>query len=509
VPSDGVIAVLSQVVDPVLLQRAVLIGAIALGGVGAARLVDHCGLGVRMVAATYALWNPFVAERLVLGQWPVLVALGCLPWIVVAVREPRAVRWAVLTLALAGTALSVATGLMGLVVALVAGWRSGVVQIAVMAVFVNAPWWVATAVQTGSVASDPAGVDAFRAQGEGYLGTGGAIASLGGIWNAEVVPGSRTTLVSAVLVVLLLALVVVGTVAWARADRRQLVPLAVLAVLGYALACLGWLVPAALESLVERWGATAVLRDGTRYLALAVPFHAVALARGAGAVGGWVAALARDSRWAVAGVVAVLALPIAALPDLAAGVGGRVTPADYPDEWAAAAGVVATSEVPGDLLSLPFQPYRAPAWNDGRTVLDPAGRFFDRVTVVNDALTVSGVTLTGEDPRARDVAAVLADPGATSAQLAALGIGIVVVDTEAPGGDVLPAALSGARDIGAQGAETGSLRLLAIDGAVVPTIHGSNKATIAIAWGAAVLPVVIALLVLLTRAFGRLRRRAR
>lgn len=503
VPSDGVIAVLSQVVDPVAIQRVLLIGAIALGGVGAARLVDHLGLGARLVAATYALWNPFVAERLVLGQWPVIVALACLPWIVVAVRDPRHVRGVVLTLALAGTALSVATGLMGLVVALVAGWRSGVLRIVVLGLAVNAPWIVATFARLTPVDSDPGGVRAFAAQSEGSLGHVGTLASLGGVWNTEVVPTSRTTVVAAVLVVLLLLVVATGIVQWARGDRRLLAPLATLAVIGHALAAWGWVAPGTLEDLVDWQGSAGILRDGTRYLALAVPFHAVALAHGADFLGGRVAALVSDRRWAVVGVAAVLALPVAALPDLANGVDGRLTPVEYPDDWAATASVIADSEVKGDLLSLPFQPYRAPSWNEDRTVIDPAARFFDRDTVVNDALTVSGTTLAGDDTRARDVAAVLADPAATPSALATLGIGLVVVDLEAQGDAPLPAALTGTRDLGPAGAD---LRVLAIDGA--RSVNPSDEAELAVtaAWALAALTVGIALLLVVTRGIGRLRR---
>ncbi|WP_344198708.1 hypothetical protein [Aeromicrobium alkaliterrae] len=502
VPSDGVIALLSEVVDPVVLQRAVLIGAIALGGVGAARLVDHCGLGVRLVAATYALWNPFVAERLVLGQWPVLVALACFPWIVVAVRDPKAVRGVVLTLALAGTALSVATGIMGLVVALVAGWRSGVLRIVLLALLVNAPWIVATVTRFEPVTSDPDGVTAFAAQSEGPLGRLGALLSLGGIWNSEVVPSSRTTVVSAVLVVVLLLVVVLGVVHWARSDRRLLVPLAVLAVVGHAIAAWGWLAPGTLEDLIAWQGATGVLRDGTRYLALAVPFHALALAHGAGFLGARVGSLAQDVRWSVVGVVAVLALPLAALPDLANGVGGRLTPVEYPASWETAAATIESSTVRGDLLVLPFAPYRAPSWNESRPVLDPAGRYFDRDTVVDDALTVSDVTLAGEDPRAADVAAVLDDPASTSVDLARLGLGVVLVDVEAPGGNVLPPALSGAREVGSPDAD---LRVFEIDGARRVAATDEVVTAVTVAWSLAALTVGLALLVALARLPRRVR----
>ncbi len=42
-----------------------------------------------MVAVTVYVWSPFVAERLVLGHWPVLVGYAVLPWVVDAARQWR------------------------------------------------------------------------------------------------------------------------------------------------------------------------------------------------------------------------------------------------------------------------------------------------------------------------------------------------------------------------------------------------------------------------------------
>src|SRR4029079_16295065 len=56
VPSDAVVAVLDEVVPGMLLQKLVLVLALAAGGVGAARLLDRddepAGLLVRLVAVT-------------------------------------------------------------------------------------------------------------------------------------------------------------------------------------------------------------------------------------------------------------------------------------------------------------------------------------------------------------------------------------------------------------------------------------------------------------------------
>ena len=40
----------------------------------------------QFVAATVAIWNPYVAERLLQGHWSLLVGYGCLPWVAYAMR---------------------------------------------------------------------------------------------------------------------------------------------------------------------------------------------------------------------------------------------------------------------------------------------------------------------------------------------------------------------------------------------------------------------------------------
>ncbi len=71
VPSDAVAALLGAAVDPQVAQRLVLLGALVLAGVGGARLVPTLGTAGRLAAATLAVWNPYVLERLAIGPWPI------------------------------------------------------------------------------------------------------------------------------------------------------------------------------------------------------------------------------------------------------------------------------------------------------------------------------------------------------------------------------------------------------------------------------------------------------
>lgn len=183
------------------------------------------------------------------------------------------------------------------------------------------PWLVASALGASLTAHNAAnrlGVEAFAARAEPGLGTLASLASLGGIWNGDAVPASRATLFAVSSAVVLLGIVAAGLPAVAR--RPVAVPLLVLAAVSV-------LVPAALATgpglhllgaVVDAVPGFGVLRDGQKWVALAVPGYSLA---GAGAV-------VTLRRWAppptdvAAALVCCLGL-LLALPDLAWGCGAR------------------------------------------------------------------------------------------------------------------------------------------------------------------------------------------
>jgi hypothetical protein len=278
--------------------------------------------------------------------------------------------------------------------------------------------------------------------------------------------------------------VVAGWRRWLAAERREAIAFAGLALLGVAVALAGWVAPDLVGWLVEHGPGLGLIRDGTRFLPL--------LALGAAISFGWAAdAAVRHLRPPLASFAAVLAViwPLALLPDLAWGAGGDLGPVAYPDSWPDTREVVAELDPEGDLLVLPFTSYRAPDWNDGRPVLDPAGRYFGPPTVVNDDLVVSGQLIAGEDPRAADVQAALADLGGAglAAELARLGIGAVVVATDAgPAG----ADLSGLDLVAAEG----DLEIYTVPGPIAspPEPSTPRLAVVGLAWVVAGSTIVLA-----------------
>ncbi len=93
------------------------------------RLGSHrrAGSSAHWLAVTLWQWNPFVAERLGLGHWPVLLGYAALPWLVVAARRWRVEQRmpAVLPLLVVCASLSASAGLATAAVLLVLATRRG------------------------------------------------------------------------------------------------------------------------------------------------------------------------------------------------------------------------------------------------------------------------------------------------------------------------------------------------------------------------------------------------
>ncbi|MGN9813226.1 hypothetical protein ACTMSW_28205 [Micromonospora sp. BQ11] len=441
VPMDALVSLVTQLVPGWLVQRLVLGGAILLAAVGAGRLVPTERRAVRLLAAVAYAWTPYLAERLLIGQWGLLLAYAALPWLVRAALDLRAGRDGALprvVLAAAPAAITPTGGLIALatVAVLVPDLkrrRGSALAVAGVALL-NAPWVTAALVTDAGGSSDPDGVAAFAARAENWAGPLVALAGTGGIWSAQATPASRAgSLVPlATLVLLVLAGVGLGLL------RRRLLPgaavrLAVLAGAGYLLAALGVLPggDAALRWAVVHLPGAGLLRDGQKFLAPYALLLVVCAALGAERL---VARIDRE----VAGVVLVglLLLPVAVMPDLAFGGAGRLRPVTYPADWRSVAGRVAGE--PGEILALPLSAYRAYPWNPGRVVLDPAPRYLPGTVLTDDTLRVGDVAVAGENPRIREVRRVLAD----GRPVAETGVRWVVVQHHVSGA-VEPAALTG------------------------------------------------------------------
>ncbi|MFC8044892.1 hypothetical protein [Nocardia sp. NPDC057353] len=442
VPQDAALAVLSTVLDGGPVVKAVLLLALWTAGIGAAALARrllNAPLYAQLVAVTVAIWNPYVAERLLQGHWSLLTGYAALPWTVLAALRlrdchgtgrARLAAWAALTLCLAAAGLTPTGALLAGVLALLTVGPRRIPGTAALWLGTAAPWLVAAAL-SGSAGehSDPAGIAAFAARAEPGLGTLGALAGLGGIWNADAVPTTRTGPLAVLGTALLLLLVLLGLRRLLGAGlrdetvlRRTLAAVAATAIVLPALGAtaLGLAVG---EQLVTAIPGAGLLRDTQKYVALAVPAYTLAAAAGA-------VVLARRAPAAVTALlIALLALPLA---DLAFGVGGALRPVHYPAGWARAAAVVEEAGHPGDVAVLPGGMFRRFAWSGPAPVLDPAPRLLPADVLQTGELPVRGGTVAGEGRRAvRVERALLA--GAPPAEIATAGVGWILVEHRTPG----------------------------------------------------------------------------
>ncbi|GAA2286847.1 hypothetical protein GCM10010149_36370 [Nonomuraea roseoviolacea subsp. roseoviolacea] len=501
VPSDAVVTALSAVLPGELVQKVVLLLVFVLGCSGAARLVQSdrlgigrgMGIGPGLVAGAFYVWNPYVAERLLMGQWALLLGYAGLPWVVAAASAPapRAGRLAVAALpaAVGGFAAMTVTALTALPVAAFSGapvrgaplpgapaWRPRVRRVVVAAVVLGVfslPWLVPALLRPAAVTGDGVGVEAFAARADGPFGAVGSLLSLGGIWNAYAVPAGYGTPVGATVRLLLALAGIAGFAAFAgfswrgRVVRRELPwrwGLVAAAVAGFGVACLGVTAPgrAALTGLIHLWGGFAVFRDAQQFVAPLALLEAVGLGLAAAAASRALTGRALADR-ALAGralaersvagravpgrsfggggrssagggrwVAALVAVPLAVLPTMAWGGAGALRAVTYPAGWTAARETIRRDPEPGDVLVLPFESYRRFPWNGGRPVLDPAQRFFGgrgREVVADDTVRVGAMVVPSEDERAQMVERVLEAP---SPSLAGAGFRYVVVDAGTP-----------------------------------------------------------------------------
>lgn len=440
VPQDALIAALSTVFDGGVVVKAILLLALWFAGWGAARmsctLLPAAGTPAALVASTVAIWNPYVAERLLQGHWSLLVGYAALPWTVVAsVTLRRTGRWGWLAVCLVAAGITPTGAILAAITALVCGIpdarrasaRRAYALTGLIVLAASSPWLVATAVSgSGATGTDPAGVTAFAARAEPGLGTLGSLAGLGGIWNADAVPATRTTVFAVFGTALFLAVVALGLAPLWRRRRNPIITatalLAAVAIAGTALAATGPGLALGEWAAVDVPGA-GLLRDAQKWVALAMPFYALAAAAGVA----WAGARLRN-HWLPA-VAATLAVVIA-LPDLIWGVGGQLKPVDYPDSWSAVAAEL--DGVDGDVAVLPAGMFRIFPYSGESPVLDPAPRMLPLDVLQTGELVVAGGSVRGEGTRAEAVEQVLL-AGGSATELADLGVGWVLLERTTPG----------------------------------------------------------------------------
>jgi hypothetical protein len=438
VPLDLVLAAATSLVDGAVVFRVAVAGVLLLAGFGAHRLLDAAlpdvppaaRTAARCVAAVAAVWNPYVVERLALGQWALLAGYAALFWVLPAVRRrawPAVLAWTWLgSLTPTGGAALVLVALVAVVVTKERGTAARWLLVSVLG---QLPWLVAALLGTAPATSDPGGVAAFAARAERAGGVWPTLLGTGGLWSPFEVPHSLTGVLGHVLTVgVVLALLVGG-----RTIARREPALAVAAALGLLLAGLAHLPGGenALEWAVLHVPGAGLLRDGQKWL---LPY-VVLVAASAGAATAVVAERLRrrDADLARLLPAALAVVPVLLLPDAAGRTWQALEPVHYPDDLAAAVRTLDADGGPGDVVTLPFTSYRRYSWGNDLSAADPLPRWTSHPVVVSDVLAVPGGAVAGEDPRARAVGAVIAAGGPVASELAGLDVGWLLLYLDQPG----------------------------------------------------------------------------
>jgi hypothetical protein len=465
VPSDAVVTVAAHVLPADIVQKIILLSIFSMACAGAAALLSAGWTPARgqrppllacLAAGVYYAWNPFVAERLLIGQWALLLGYAALPWVLREIctgpQRIRPVRLliAALPAAVGGFAAMTVIGLAAIPAAFLRGtgrerWRRPVTVVSV-AGLVSLPWLVPSMLMP--VRTDPLGVNLFAAGADTPFGRIGSLVLLSGIWNDQTVPSGYGG-VPSVIWLGVVACALAGYLLVAR--RYRICPgVGVAGVIGLAIAAIGITSPtrAALRDLVAAWPGFAVLRDGQQFVAALGLTQAVGM--GAGIT--WLLERAQSpsarpgpaasqpaSRAARAGrigtepaaaalaVLAVLA-PVVLLPGMAFGLAGRLRPVQYPADWLSARRIIDGDQRPGSVLLLPWAAYRRFPWNDGEAVYDPWNKLLSREVVSNDGLQVGRQTLGQESAASIKLNRIVTAPGSLTGPLRAAGVLYVVVD---------------------------------------------------------------------------------
>lgn len=396
-PLDGVMWALTRVMPAGVVQLAMVTACFVLAGTGVGVLVGRLGGLPAALGAFAATWNPYVTERLLMGQPPTLLAYAAVPWIILAARSPVAGWRRFLLVGLA--ALPAAVTPWGGVVAGVTAFgatltraqmrRSDLAGTGITALLLCLPWLVPAVILSMSGAArslaDADGVAAFALADDTGHGVWLSAVTGGGIWAEAARPDSRLSLPTFVSAVLLLSIALAAALTLPTRHSGKLAATA------------GLLLPASLLSAASTSGlglfgrlqavpGMALLRDQHRLLGFAVIAQALLLAALVGQLRRWgsVAPL-------LAGLT-ITSLVVASVPDQARSLAAIYRPVTFPSSWGQVVQAVeeeqAAMNAPAVVLSLPWQPLRRPTWGSRTPFLDPTPRGVPAVVLTSSELNV-------------------------------------------------------------------------------------------------------------------------
>lgn len=402
----AILHALDWVLPADVVQKLVLLVGLLLAGVGAHRLLLAIGKGQAYwrwavyVGGVLYVVNPFVYDRLMAGQWGVLLGYSLLPWFIMSLyrfgREPS---WpGLFGLTVWVVAMSIVSihslgyvALFGAIAVVVRAhdWRP-LVRFGAVGVLIfmaaSAYWLVPTLMGQGRIAGSlatftSAGQHAFATVDAVGTGQIGAVLGLLGFWQETrglYVQPIESHMLWGLVYMAVLGLLVIGVwQAW-RQQREIALVATVVALMATVLAI-------GLAALLA-----AGYREPQKFVAVLALTYVYFVAWGAV----WLLGKLRAKRLVAAGLIVLI---LSYTPTLLWGGGGQLRPTDYPADWYTAKHILAAQPNSDKVLMLPWHLYMSYSFTHGRIIASPAHTFFDREIVASDDPELPGVV-----PQTRD-----------------------------------------------------------------------------------------------------------
>jgi hypothetical protein len=421
-------------------EKVLLVSIVFLAGLGMHRLADARLPGRFFAGLLYAV-NPFVLERLIGGQWFLLLAYALIPWAYSAFLAASdgavgaAWRFALLA-AVTGFADPHMAALLGLLCLVTLAARAGqdrrrlghsLLALA-LAACASLLWLLPTpGLQELWTHVGHAQLELYRTYADPRWGPVLTVLGLGGFWD-DLSPPSTALAVWPLIAVLLFGLAVRGA-ALAR-NRRVAAAVGACGLFGL-IAALGMATsitrPVTLW-LMDHFPLLRSFRETDKAVALAAFAYAFL---GARAVDDLVSAPRR--RATAAGLTALaLALPLVYGVRELGGAGGTLHAVGFPASWNQANALLESQARDSRTLFLPFHGYLHLSFARSRVVFNPAPSFFATPILAGRSVDQVSTHQDVSDPEQTKVATLLADPTRPDLGrcLAALGVSHILLAHE-------------------------------------------------------------------------------
>jgi hypothetical protein len=382
VPLFAVLGLGSAVVGGPTITKVLIVGFLATGFAGGARLVRIIAptgvpVGVAGQVAAGLLWaaGPYALTRVAVGHINLLWVVAILPWVLPRLSRPAdhvpSTYLAALALAIGGPGggtLGVAAAAIAL---LVQPAPRRFVRPALAILVPQLIWVLPTAVLLWAGAG-VSGAASFETEADG-LGGLAAVAAGNGFWRADYQVGA-TGAIGVVAGLVVAGLAALGGVRivrrWGWGSWQGAATVVAIAGLALALASAVPGVRVVYDALTDLpFGAP--LRESQRFSALWLVWAAPALVIGAATVAQQVAARVPSGRTIATVAAAVVPLVVALAVSVPGwwGLDGRLEPVDYPSSWGVVRDLV--RDRPGTVVAFPWNEYPPLDFLGGRQAFNP------------------------------------------------------------------------------------------------------------------------------------------